>query len=350
MCFVFLRFRILLNYVYNRCNHLKQHRQSLRDATKNLPQPVRLLALNWSLDQPWATVHRICGDRVQQRGDNHQTLRADSLSKSHEEVIWMFINGTEELTPQEVDNVIEMELEESLEDSVKRAVEGCVAVIGLEMPSDEKIQEGLDIVGGYAPKLRRPIDPKDMKKLDVRYYGLLAEVDLEELLDRALANENQSNKDFWTQLKKDNRVIKRPHVTIVHKNSITTLGDVWNRCTALHEMSTTTPPLFKGTLRNLLWDGRVMAITLEDFDVVEAAEGSSSGSNNDEHGRGLVSNLPDNVRSRLHITVGTKRKSIMPVEAKTMVEQWRRGEKPDEIKSIELVDQVVYGRIKGLQF
>ena len=28
-------------------------------------------------------------------------------------------------------------------------------------------------------------------------------------------------------------------------------------------------PQFKGTLRNVLWDGRVMAITVEEFDVVE---------------------------------------------------------------------------------
>ena len=350
MKFVFLCSQILLNYSYVRCNHLRQHRQSLRDAIKKFPHPVRLLAINWSLDdQPWATVHRICGDRVQQRGDNHQTLRPDSLSKSHEEVIWMFISQTEELTPREVDNIVEMELGESLEDSVKRAVEGCVAVMGLEMPSDEKIQEALDVVRGYAPKLKKPDDPKGKKKkLDVMYYGLLPEVDLEELLDRALANENQSNKDFWMQLKKDHRVTNRPHVTIVHKNSILTEGDVWNRCTALHEMSTTTPPLFKGTLRNLIWDGRVMAITLEDVDVVEAAEGSS-GSDINEQGRALVSNLPDKTRSRLHITVGTQCQSIMPVEAKTMVEEWRRGKNLDIIKSIKLVDQVVYGRIKGLQ-
>jgi tRNA ligase len=60
----------------------------------------------------------------------------------------MFINTTEELTPREVDNVVEMKLGESLEETVKRAVKGCVAVMGLEMPSDEKIQDGLDIVRG----------------------------------------------------------------------------------------------------------------------------------------------------------------------------------------------------------
>jgi tRNA ligase len=339
---LFTLLAFFLTYSYDRNNHLKQHRQSLRDVASKFPQSVRLLALNWSLDQPPATIHRICGDRVQERGDNHQTLRADMSSKSHEEIIWMFINSTQELTPNEVDNVVEMELGESMEDSVKRAVEGCVAVMGLEMPSDEKIQEGLNVVRGYAPTVKKPDDPKGKKKLDVRYYGLLAEVDLKDILDRAFANEPQTNKDFWIQLKTDRRVTKRPHVTIVHRNSIDTERELWDRCTALYEKSTTTPPLFKGTLSNLLWNDRVMAITLEDFHVDTTASPES------QEGGEFVSQLPDEVRARLHITVGTGNGKILPVEAKTMVQQWRRGEELDKIKSIKLDNRIVYGRIKGL--
>ena len=263
----------------------------------------------------------------------------------------MFINTSQELTPKEVDSIVEMELGESLEASVKRAVEGCAASMGLEMPSDEKIQEGLNVARGYAPTLKRPDSPQ--KKLEAQYFGLLPEVELEELLDRALANENQEIKDFWKEMKTNKRVTKRPHITIIHRTSIDTERDLWNRCTALHEMSTSVPP-FNGTLRNVLWNGRVMAITVDDFDVTEtAAEGSSSpsssGSNDNEKGREFVSNLPDNIRSRLHITVGTRNDSIKPVEAKSMVEQWRRGEELDNIKSIKLdVDHIVHGRIKGL--
>ena len=354
----------LLIYYYDRCNHLKEHRQALQVAAKqHFSSPVRLLALNWPLDQPPATIHRICGDRVLQRGDNHQSLRGDSLSKSHEEVIWMFINSTQALAPvpYEVDDIVEMKLGESLEDAVKRAVEGCVAVMGLEMPSDEKIQEALDVVRGYAPKGKKADDPKDKKKLKPTYYGLLPEIDLEELLDGALANKDQSVNNFWKRLKTNHRVTKRPHVTIIHKSSIDTERDLWDRCTALYQMSTGVP-LFKGTLRDVVWDGRVMAITVEHFDVVvdegaagagAGAEGSSSSgseSKNDEQGREFVSNLPDNVRSRLHITVGTSNDGIKPVEAKSMIERWRGGEGGDtNIKSIKLDDdKVVYGRIKGL--
>ena len=74
------------------------------------------------------------------------------------------------------------------------------------------------------------------------------------------------------------------------------------------------------------------------------------GSNDNELGRDLVSNLMEKVQSRLHIMVGMMYNSIKPVEAKLMVQLWRRGEELDMIKSIKLdTDQFLYGRIKPLE-
>ena len=61
----------------------------------------------------------------------------------------------------------------------------------------------------------------------------------------------------------------------------------------------------------------------------EGSSPSFSGSNDNEKGREFVSNLPDSIRSKLYITVGTRYESIKPVEVKSMVEQWRRGEELD---------------------
>ena len=323
-CVISLHSRFLLNYSYDSNNHLKVHRQSLRYETSRLPQPVRILALNWSLDQPPAAIHRICSDRIQQRN-------------SHEDLLWLFISTAEELTPSEVDNVVEMKLGESMEESVKRAVEGCVTVMGLEMPSDEKIQEGLVKAKNYVPVKK----PEEKKKPNVLSYVLFSTVNLEELLDRAFANEDQSNKDFWRQLKTDRRISKRPYITIVHIYERNTKSDLWNRCIALHEMSTGIPPLFKGTLSNVLWDGDFMAITVEDFDVASTSFES-------KEGHKFVSNLRDDDRSRLHILVGTKHKDVQPLKAMTMVQKWRRGKNLHKIRSIKLDDLTVYGRIKSL--
>ena len=47
VCFIsFYILNFLLNYSYDRNNHLKQHHQFLRDATSKVPQPVCLLVLN----------------------------------------------------------------------------------------------------------------------------------------------------------------------------------------------------------------------------------------------------------------------------------------------------------------
>ena len=126
------------------------------------------------------------------------------------------------------------------------------------MPFDEKIQEGLNVARNYAPTLERPDDPnhKMGSTLGSTSRGRI----LEELLDQAIANQNQAIKDFWKEMKTNKRVTKRPHITIMHSNSFGTVTelDLWNRCTALREMSTAVP-LFKGTWGNVLWDGRVMA-------------------------------------------------------------------------------------------
>ncbi|KAF8893696.1 RNA ligase-domain-containing protein [Gymnopilus junonius] len=332
-------------------NHLIQHRKSLRDATAGrYSQPVRLLALNWSLDKPPAMIHRICGDRVEQRGENHQTLRADT-SKSHEDVIWMFINNTEELTASEVDDIIEMEVEEDLEQAVRRAVKGVAKALELEMPSEEKIQEGIEAVGWYEPKTKKPDEKKkETKKGKVagsasgaRYFGLLPEVDLIELLDERMQKDDvdEGMRQLWAKLKEGGRVTKRPHVTIVHKNSMETEKPLWDRCAALHAV-TPAPPLFKGKLKTVLCNDRVMALTAEDFVLVQ---GSANGQN--QEGADFVSKLAHEVRQRLHITVGTKAADIPAVEAKALVEGYRKGVE-DGVKVLQLEGVEFKGRVKGM--
>ncbi|KAF8802609.1 hypothetical protein BYT27DRAFT_7306637 [Phlegmacium glaucopus] len=92
------------------------------------------------------------------------------------------------------------------------------------------------------------------------------------------------------------------------------------------------------------WDGRVMAITVEDFDL----EVSFSGG---QEGHEFGSKLPYDVRKRLHITVGTKSEKVPAVEAKAMVQEWRKNRNTDNnIKSIKSDDLIVYGRIKVRSF
>ncbi|KAG5650633.1 hypothetical protein H0H81_011530 [Sphagnurus paluster] len=333
-------------------NHLAQHRKALKDVASAAEVPTRLLALHWGVGNiPQATVHRICGDRVTQRGENHQTLRPDEHA-GHEEVIWMFLNTREELAESEVDAVLEMEVEETMEQAVRRAVDGCVRILGLDRPSEDKIAEALDAIDAYAPKVKKPDDKKKVKD-PARYYGLLAEVDLEEVIGKRLGmSANASGVEgeaasVWGMLKTGGRVVKRPHVTVVHRNSLPAEQDVWNKAAALQALQQ--PPLLRIRLGNLVWNSRVMALTVDSLEVVK--EKGVDGEDGFKKGNEFVEWLPEALKQRLHITVATRHSTVPAVEAKSLVEAWRSGKTSDagdQILSISLDDVFATGRIKGL--
>jgi tRNA ligase len=127
------------------------HRRDLRDAVKSMHPPVRLLALNWSLDQPHAEIHRICADRILARGTSHQTLHSDEQGKAHEDVLWQFLRTAQPLTDDEADTVIEMDVNDDLEHALSRAVDVLVRVLVLPRPDAERIGAALARARSYCP-------------------------------------------------------------------------------------------------------------------------------------------------------------------------------------------------------
>ncbi|VDB82985.1 unnamed protein product [Peniophora sp. CBMAI 1063] len=317
-------------------NHLQQHREQLRDVAKRLKPPARLLALHWALDDlPKATIHRICADRVLERGTNHQSLHGDAAAKAHEDVIWQFINNAEELAEGEVDETIEMDVSEELEDSLARAIDGIVGVLKVERPSPERIGEALAKIRGYKPKTT---DAKKPKSVPVRYFGLLPEFDMRGALDGALSSADapEQAKKFWAQLKEDKRVTDRPHITITHAKLKDEEGDTWDRCDALYKSSLA--PTFKVKLGRVLCDGDVMALVAEELEVEK---------DEDQRGAEFVSLLPQTIRERLHITVGTRTQEIAPFLAGELVKRWKAYTR-DGVDEIELPELWVKGRVRGL--
>lgn len=253
----------------------------------------------------------------------------------------MFINQSQELSPSEVDEVVDMDLEEDEEASIRRAVDACVRILGVPEPSEEKIQEALEVVGAYKPKITKADDEKKKKNKgegsgavkQPRYFGLLAEVDLDEVLAPALVDV-----DFYAKLKEKDRVAQRPHVTVVHKNSLPDGQELWDRCLRLHQASD--PPAFRFRLGSLLWNDRVMAATVEDIEV----DGGGDGPEGEE----FVQKLGEELRRRLHITVGTRDANVPAVEAKDLVEKWRNNGSVEGVTEKKLDAIMVKGRVKGL--
>ncbi|TDL22055.1 hypothetical protein BD410DRAFT_771066 [Rickenella mellea] len=322
-------------------NHLRQHREALRIAVANMSPPVRLMALNWSLVKPPAMVHRVCADRVMQRGENHQKLRADAVSRDHEDVLWMFVEQTEELADDEVDEVVEMDLEEDLEQALARAVDACVSVLGLKRPTQEEIGQALAVTRGYTPTTKMADAKKKMA--EPRYFGFLPEVDLEDVITARLAHDDAPShaKKFWEALVKKDRVAKRPHITLVHSKELPQEKDLWDQCQRFFADSS--PPTFELSLGNLVWNDRVMAIAVDDVKV--ATQGD-----NDTHaeGQAFVDELEQTIKKRLHVTVGTGQSNILPIEARALVEGWRLGQSGPNVGSLALDGIVARGRIKGL--
>jgi tRNA ligase len=333
--------------IADRNNHLTLHRDGIRDAVKGIRPRPQLVALNWSFaNTPKTAVHRITCDRILGRGENHQSLRPDSLA-GYEEIVWRFIKDAEQLNENEVDDVIEMELEESIEDALARAVNGVVDVLGLEKPTDEQMGEALRKAIEYQTNVRNEIgesskgkEKKGSKEKTAapRYYGILPEIDLEAVMGQVLGAENahEEAKKVWELLKRKQRVTPRPHITITHMKSKDTELALWNASGQL--LKGDTPPMFSLEFGHLVWNDRAMALTVENLSI---KEGSAT-----EAGIEWLKVLGDGpVRARLHITVGTANPSIPPVEAKQLVEQWKAQEPTNVMEVKGIVSQ---GRLKAL--
>ncbi|KAF8636330.1 hypothetical protein AX17_003621, partial [Amanita inopinata Kibby_2008] len=374
-------------------NHLRQHREVLRkesisalnkarnkrrakkqkgkkaaddlpdeeDTEFEPPTQVRLVALYWPVaDLPSPTVFRVCADRVRSRGENHQTLRtvpsappASSSNASwtsdgtetYENIIWNFIREMEDLSPSEVDGIVEMVIDEPLEASIQRAVAGIVKELGIPMPSEEKVKEGLEKAKSYTvPEAnKRPdqleaataIEDKPVGRKPPRYYGLVPEIYLGGFLDPVFAFASPDAASFWAKLKNNALLTSRPHVTIVHTKELPNSTELWDRCSSLisYQDEHGIEAVFHLRLGHVLWNDRIMAITVEDVRAVgDVQEGQ-------DWADWFASNLPDTIRERLHITVGTRDLTIPPFEAMSMVIQWRKGERDEKTRVIQLSEE-----------
>ena len=55
------------------------------------------------------------------------------------------LNQVEELKEDEVDEIVGMGVEDSLEEQLEKAIEGCVRIPGMERPSKNKVKEALEV-------------------------------------------------------------------------------------------------------------------------------------------------------------------------------------------------------------
>lgn len=246
--------------------------------------------------------------------------------------------------------VVSMDLGEDLEEQVKRAVDACVEELGVERPDMEKIGEALGVARNYAPKVKQDKNAANKQRkpgADPRYYAIAAEeIDLHELVG-SIMEKDEAAKAVWSTWVREKR---EPHATIVHVKSREGENQlIWEACKELNRFQ----PLFHFRLGSLLWDGRVMALTVEDLSFASPlpsqAQVDEDGEIPEAQGEAeeFLKNLPGEIRDRLHITIGMKDKSVLPVEARDLVGRWREA-KLEGINERKLVDVWGRGRLQGL--
>ena len=171
-------------------NHLKTHRtalaeligklnkgiqvkkgkgESLRE-TKLVRMKVRLVAVTWDLDaHSLAKLHQISGQRIIQRGENHQSLRPQLTAgglEAHDAILWRFLKTFEEFDPvinpkdQDFKQIIELKFAGSIEDNLKELCKQLQKICPDVFPRNTdlanlKIEKALEFARAYKPQIKK---------------------------------------------------------------------------------------------------------------------------------------------------------------------------------------------------
>lgn len=318
----------------DRNNHIDKHYTELsgladeKQYAKALkPYNVRLIGIVWDIDsQPYHRLLRLASERVVQRGDNHQTLRPDAtVDAEHEAIVSKFLHNFTTPDPTIFDKSISISIEDEPREALAKAVDGLVEVLGVDRPSEAAIDEALAAAMKY--RVTTPYHAPERVGKTVRYFGLAPEIDINEVVDEALASPmpkaaSDSANTFMSSLREKSRVTQKPHITLVHEKNCEqerqSLGDgaspgphavAWDICKTLAEGRI--PSMYDFDVTHLAWDDRVMALVVGNIRP------------QDESGLQLV--LPAEVKANLHITVGTQGEDISAFESRSVVRAAREA-------------------------
>jgi tRNA ligase len=327
-------------------NHLAQHRDQLADIAKQLAPRyrVRTVALVWDiLSLPQNELHRICTDRIVSRGDNHQSLRP-SETREHEGVVDFFISDYQAFDPAfnkgdgSLDQVIDINVEHDPLTALGNVTSRLCELLEMVAPDREELEAALDRAKNFKASIRKNMDytPGGRGGQKARYYGVALEVDLTALLRDFYSKHPDVDRTLFDELVSKNRVERRPHVTLVHSKEVTSEAsdkrDLWERCRSLAEQNLVVEVSLGP---RLVWDDRVLSIQVESIKPADLFEKA-------------------HVKSH-HVTVGTVKEDIRPVEGKLILEalldgKERQSEEGGPIRFAEFAAGTarVSGRVRGL--
>ncbi|KIW67422.1 hypothetical protein PV04_06680 [Phialophora macrospora] len=344
--------------IADRNNHQRRERaQIIEDISKVVPD-ARFVALHY-VHEPKAQmldeIRKVTRQRVLDRGDNHQTIRAES--KGPQEIIGImegFLDrfqgcDTSVEPDSDFDEVIDLDVSasslENLETVVTHLYNAYPGLLPEEMPSDEDMQAAIDFAlshevatkhdlsfskptfGEKSQKQQKPTQIQPPKPLTIdqvmgklEYFSISVPAPsinsiLASMFDHAPAEEAR----MYRLLKQSRRIQSEFHVTLIHRASATQNRKLWETYTEefqsaiigkdLKDRSQLAATLGQARvkLERVVWDDRVMAFVVR---IYPAGNGVSWMSAN----------------PITHITVGTAGADIKPVESNSLLARWEAGE------------------------
>ena len=348
--------------IADRNNHQRRERaQIIGDVSKVVPD-VKFVALHYVHEpktQMLDEIRAVTRQRVLERGDNHQTIRAES--KGPQEIIGIMEGFLERFQgcdistepDSEFDEVIDLDVSvsslENLETVITHLYNAYPGLLPDDMPSDEDMQAAIDFAMKHQVTDKHDLSfsrsanndkpqkqqkqqklvhnlsqPKPLTvdqalgKLEYFSISVLAQnvvSVLASIFDNAPAKEAR----VYREMKQSRRIQNEFHVTLIHRASATQDPKLWETYKeqlekALQGKDVTDKTLgevnlgqARVKLERVVWDDRVMAFVVRIYPTGDEPMWLSA-------------------NAIAHITVGTTGAGIKPVESNNLLARWDAGD------------------------
>ncbi|RMZ92455.1 hypothetical protein DV736_g353, partial [Chaetothyriales sp. CBS 134916] len=350
--------------IADRSNHQKRERkQIIEDVQKILPD-TKFVALHY-VHEPKSTmldpIRKVTRERVLDRGDNHQTIRASSKGQS--EIIGImegFLHRFQSCDPtsdpdDNFDQVISLDVTASSLDNLDTVITRLYHVypklFDKEMPTQDDMQDAIDFAmnsqvttkhdlffGKPATQNRKAKEktaqqqqhngrsteekpPPTLAQLakKLAYFSIsVPKPEIDKVLADIFSSASPDEARMYNHLKQSQRIQVQFHVTLIHRASISNHQNIWEpyvdaftqalSSANLADKAVLVPVL--GTARvkleRLVWDDRIMAFVVR---ILPAESGGTWPSAN----------------PITHITVGTSSPEVKPKESNDLLAFWEAG-------------------------
>ena len=379
--------------VADRNNHQRREREQIMRDVRSIVPDARFVALHY-VHEPKGRmldgIRQVTRQRVLDRGDNHQTIRA--ASKGREEILGImegFLDRFEGADPErypdsDFDEIIDLDVASSSRENLETVVKALRSSYPKLFDSDEPTPDDLDkaidaAMRDYEVETKHDLDFGNKNKKNtktgkqqsnastsimsrdspdglvkrVEYFNISVNSNaVISLLSSLFPSDTSPEKTkLYNQLRNSRRIQPTFHVTLIHKAAAKDRADIWTRYTDLYQDALNkeldgpdgndassggapqnqTPPLGSAQVRleRLVWDNRIMAFVVRVHPANEEADWP------------CANNIP-------HITVGTASQDVKPKESNDLLARWlEKGTGPEtgiweaEVPSVKVLDGTV---------